>query len=150
MMFHSVRDLSQASPRRGRCPWNWVAGGQNLVLPCPPFRDFYTSRPAPGDSARFLRICEFEGSSVRDGRFDASLLSRLAKITCVRSNPKLRLVSLPVAHLYVTTSIRPLMYTINLFNNSWILESKSFSESSITYFTSNTNHNVDKSCIHIL
>lgn len=43
-------------------------------------RDFYTSRPTRGDSTRFLRIREVEESSVRDGRFDASLFSLLAKI----------------------------------------------------------------------
>lgn len=56
-------------------------------------RDFYTSRPTRGDSARFLRIYEFEGSSVRDGRFDASrhcfLFSRKLAVTPTRVRRKI-------------------------------------------------------------
>lgn len=62
MMFHSVRDLSQATllaedaavelGRRRSEPRSSVSTVQ----------DFYSSRPARGDSARFLRTCEFEGS----------------------------------------------------------------------------------------
>lgn len=67
--------------------------------------NFYTSRPTRGDSSRFLRIREFENSSVRDGRF-ASLFSLLAKIddyTCTRSKKNRIITTLWLAALRVAS-----------------------------------------------
>lgn len=67
-MFHSVRDLSQASPRRGRCRGIRSREVRISSFRVHEIRDFYSSRSTRGDSARFLRTCEFEGSLVRNGR----------------------------------------------------------------------------------
>lgn len=69
MMFHSVRDLSQASSRRGRC-----RGIRSREVRISSFRVhdprfLLSSRSTRGDSARFLRTCEFEGSLVREWSF---------------------------------------------------------------------------------
>lgn len=61
MMFHSVRDLSQAPPRRGPVPVE-LGRGRSESRPSA-LRDFYASRPTR--AVIQLAFCVFANSMVR-------------------------------------------------------------------------------------
>lgn len=84
MMFHSVRDLSQATLLAEDAA---VELGRRRSEPRPSVstvQDFYSSRPTRGDSARFLRTCEFEGSVGAGCSFRRSAIPSLSLSLFVR------------------------------------------------------------------